>query len=87
MGTEYHACYVYNKTRFPHVSESTTIHIMAGRMSGLLSLIVGNQMSYALCGRRASRQIDVFEPSEATCRECKRRWELATGQRPLRQTR
>ena len=36
-------------------------------------------LGYTLCGRKVSRRIDSSPLSEATCRDCKRRWELATG--------
>ena len=85
--TEYHACYALSKLPSPRAArswrqlvdqlsgtydrdrqrrrtESTVIHVTAGRTT--------------LCGRDVSRRIDIFEPREAGCRECKRRWELAT---------
>ncbi len=88
--TEYHACYALSKLPPPRAArsfrqlayqlssgyerdrqrrrtESTVIHVTAGRTT--------------LCGRDVSRQMDIFEPGEAGCRECKRRWELATGRR------
>lgn len=89
---EYHACYAFNKTRPPRPprparnwkelvtqmhskpppapprTESTVIHVTDG-------------VNSTLCGRSVSRNMDIFEPREATCRECKRRWELATGVR------
>lgn len=30
-----------------------------------------------LCGLPAARTVDVFEPTEASCRECRKRWQLA----------
>jgi hypothetical protein len=32
-----------------------------------------------LCGLPAGPNVDVFEPQEVSCRECRRRWERATG--------
>jgi hypothetical protein len=29
-----------------------------------------------LCGLRAGRRVDVFAPGEASCRECRKRWQL-----------
>lgn len=40
-----------------------------------MNILVG-QDQRTLCGRLATRHIDIFSPNEATCRECKRRWEL-----------
>ena len=34
-----------------------------------------------LCGLWAGRHVNIFSPAEVTCRECRRRWEIATGQR------
>ena len=88
--TEYHACYALSKLSPPRAArswrqlvdqlsgtydrdrqrrrtESAVIHVTAGRTT--------------LCGRDVSRRIDIFEPREAGCRECKPRWELATGRR------
>lgn len=35
-----------------------------------------------LCGLIATRHVDVFRPSEASCRECRKRWQLATQGAP-----
>lgn len=32
---------------------------------------------YTLCGLQATRHVNVFIPDEASCRECKKRWQLA----------
>jgi hypothetical protein len=32
-----------------------------------------------LCGRRAVRYVDVFTPAEASCRECKKRWQIGAA--------
>ncbi len=55
----------YDRDRQRRRTESTVIHVTAGRTT--------------LCGRDVSRRIDIFEPREASCRECKRRWQIATG--------
>jgi hypothetical protein len=57
--------------------ESTTLHIMQGRAHGMLLNMAVGMDQYTLCGRLVSRNIDIFQPSEATCRDCKRRWQLA----------
>ena len=57
----------YERERQRRRTESTVVHVTVGRTT--------------LCGRDVSRSIDIFEPREAGCRECKRRWELATGHR------
>lgn len=33
-----------------------------------------------LCGLAATRYVDVFDPSEASCRECRKRWQLAAAE-------
>ena len=73
MTREYVVCYAFGRRRAPLGPlgpEETTIHV--GR-PGFFSL------GYKLCGRKVSRRIDSSPLSEATCRDCKRRWELATG--------
>lgn len=65
---EYRACYVYRQLLGP---ESRTIHVA---QPGTFRL------GYTLCGIKVARLMDIFSPVEATCRECKRRWQLA--QRP-----
>jgi len=40
-----------------------------------------------LCGLGVARIVDVFEPSEASCRECKRRYEIALPREQERQAR
>jgi hypothetical protein len=37
----------------------------------------GGQWKETLCGLQATRYVDVFQPGEASCRECRKRWELA----------
>ena len=38
-----------------------------------------------LCGRVAIGGLDgIFAPGEVSCRECRRRWQLATGQLPAK---
>ena len=75
MAKEYVACYAYGKRGAPLAplgsEDTTTIHV---GQPGFFSL------GYTLCGRKVSRRIHKF-PNEATCRGCKRRWELATGAR------
>jgi hypothetical protein len=38
----------------------------------------GGNAKPTLCGLPAARHVNVFTPGEASCRECRRRWELAT---------
>ena len=48
--------------------------------------MLGNRvfsLGYTLYGRKVSRRIHIFSPSDVTCRGCKRRWELAAGAREL----
>src|ERR1700747_468997 len=74
MTREYVVCYAFRSRRAPLGPlgpEETTVHV--GR-PGFFSL------GYTLCRRKVSRRIST-SPSEATCRESKRRWELATGLR------
>jgi hypothetical protein len=39
----------------------------------------GGNAKPTLCGLAATRHVNVFTPAEASCRECRRRWELATS--------
>jgi len=73
VASQYVACYAFGKQKAPwkpHGREGTTIHI--GRPGAIL-------LGYTLCGRKVSRTIAIFAPSEASCRERKWGWELATG--------
>jgi hypothetical protein len=60
-----------------HRAHGTALHlaraIRPGRPPG----------SMTLCGRIAvrARELTIFSPDEVTCRECRRRWEIATGRR------
>lgn len=50
--------------------------------SGILAQIVLPPTPvFTLCRRAATRSADVFTVGEVTCRECKRRWQIDTGQR------
>ena len=33
--------------------------------------------TYTLCDLKAGRRVNVFTPDEASCRECRKRWQLA----------
>jgi hypothetical protein len=37
----------------------------------------GRSAKLTLCGLPATRYVDVFTPAEASCRECRKRWQLA----------
>jgi hypothetical protein len=66
-------------SRGTHIMESrdqATPHFGLGDLLGF-----GTAVRSALCGMPAWRYVEVFEPSEASCRECRRRWEIATGNR------
>ncbi len=39
----------------------------------------GGTTKETLCGLTASRYVNVFTPNEASCRECKKRWQLAVA--------
>jgi hypothetical protein len=46
-----------------------------------VQIIIGGSVAKAtLCGLRATRYVSVFTPGEVSCRECRRRWLIATGQ-------
>jgi hypothetical protein len=56
-------------------------HISQEPVRGLtVTLLAGS--SSTLCGLPATRQVDVFTPAEVSCRECRRRWELAVQAGP-----
>ena len=71
-------------------------HIMNSKspsIPGLGTFVVSNVVAFGggttkqtLCGLTATRYVNVFTPSEASCRECKKRWQLAgradEGKRP-----
>lgn len=65
----------------------SSTHIMKSTSSsipGLGTFVVSNVAGFGggttkqtLCGLTATRYVNVFTPSEASCRECKKRWQLA----------
>jgi hypothetical protein len=46
-------------------------------MQGLISLAWSGAYKVTLCGLPATRYVNVFTPAEASCRECRKRWQLA----------
>jgi hypothetical protein len=56
-------------------------HISTGRVRGL-SLATWSGSASILCGLPATRLVDVFSTAEASCRECRRRWQLAIQGKP-----
>ncbi len=71
-----------------HIMKSTSPSI-----PGLGTFVVSNVVAFGggtikqtLCGLTATRYVNVFTPSDASCRECKKRWQLAgraeEGKRP-----
>ena len=45
---------------------------------GICCLALGGGPKLTLCGQAAGRHVGAFVPSEVSCRECKRRWQLRT---------
>jgi hypothetical protein len=43
-------------------------------------LYFGSTIKHTLYGRQAGRYVNVFAPAEASCRECRKRWQLAVQQ-------
>jgi hypothetical protein len=76
--------YVVNAGRFGSTSRAT--HIMQSSSpstpnprspGGVISQLLwfGGNAKTTLCGLQATRHVDAFQPAEASCRECRRRWE------------
>jgi hypothetical protein len=68
-------------------SPSTPNPLSPGSIAADLLWFGGNP-KYTFCGLHATRHVNVFSPSEASCRECRRRWQLAlaaeaAGRRPV----
>lgn len=70
MEAEFRTCYGFSMwaPRGHWGPEGRMIHVTQTRIP---------LFAYTLCGQKVSRMMDIFSPPEATCRECKRRWELA----------
>ncbi len=79
--------YVVNVMNSRGKVTSRATHIMQGRSpdtpgfssaltSGTL-LAAGRGPRSALCGLLAGRHVDVFQPAEASCTECRKRYQLA----------
>jgi hypothetical protein len=77
--------YVVNASRgrSTHVmksnSPSTPNPVSPGSIVAEL-LWFGGSPKFTLCGLQATRYVDVFSPSEASCRECRKRWQAAGGE-------
>jgi hypothetical protein len=56
-------------------SPSTPNPLSPGSIAAQLLWFGGNP-KYTLCGLQATRYVNVFEPGEASCRECRKRWQL-----------
>jgi hypothetical protein len=76
--------YVVNAGRFGGTSRAT--HIMHSSSpstpnprsaEGVIAQLLwfGGNAKTTLCGLQATRHVDAFQPAEASCRECHRRWE------------
>jgi|SRR5580704_4330049 hypothetical protein len=59
-------------------SASTPNPMSPGSVAAQLLWFGGNAKS-TLCGLQATRYVNVFTPSEASCRECRKRWQLAVA--------
>ncbi len=68
--------YVVNvgRGRATHIMKSGSAYV-----PGLVNSVVAGYVKSTLCGLTASRYVNVFTPSEASCRECKKRWQLAVA--------
>ena len=75
VAREYVACYAFGKRQAPLGPLGPEENIVHVGQPGFFSL------GYTLCRRKVSRRIDTLSPSKAICRDCKRRWEPATGAR------
>ena len=65
-----------------NVGRGRSTHIMKSGgtwVPGLASQIITGAVKVTLCGLTATRYVNVFTPSEASCRECKKRWQLAVA--------
>jgi hypothetical protein len=80
--------YVVNARNSRGNVTSRGTHIMRSKSSSTpgvgSAVIVGGLLGFGsgtkqtLCGQWAGRHVEVFQPSEVICRECKRRWQLLT---------
>lgn len=66
---------------------SRATHIMKSSgpwVPGLANQIITGAIKSTLCGLTAARYVNVFGPGEASCRECRRRWELDVAQETVK---
>lgn len=68
--------YVVNagQGRATHIMKSSTALV-----PGLASQVLIGSVKLTLCGLTASRYVNVFTPAEASCRECRKRWQRAVA--------
>lgn len=60
-------------------SGRSSTHIMNSartRAPGLAGQVITGAVKVTLCGLTATRYVNVLNPSEASCRECRKRWRL-----------
>lgn len=72
--------YVVNARNSRGGVTSRATHIMksgSATTPGVVSAVVAGYGKQTLCGQSAARYVSVFQPSEASCRECRKRWQLA----------
>jgi hypothetical protein len=65
-------------------SPRTPNPLSPGSITAQLLWFGGNPKD-TLCGLIATRHVDVFSPAEASCRECRRRWQLAQQRQAQKQ--
>ncbi len=53
-----------------------------GSVAAELMWFGGASPKFTLCGLTATRHVDVFTPAQASCRECRARWQRAVQEHP-----
>ena len=63
-------------THIVNANRRTPYHPNPWHPGNLIMQLTTGISPVMLCGLRAGRRVDVFTPDEASCRECRKRWQL-----------
>jgi hypothetical protein len=72
-------------THIVNANRRTPYHPNPWHPGNLIVQLTTGVWSVTLCGLRAGRRVDVFTPDEASCRECRKRWQLRVAREASRQ--
>jgi hypothetical protein len=72
-------------THIVNANRRTPYHSNPWHPGNLIMQLTTAGRTVTLCGLWAGRRVDVFAPDEASCRECRKRWQLRVAGKASRQ--